>query len=101
MFFVEVIQPTMDCITDEKVFIQRFRFPIVSQMLELDMFATCDCEKKIFSCPGSLRVGLRPSRTYKIVSPCRGATNQLLKWHNTKLISTVLCSSGCLTECRA
>ena len=92
VFFVKVIQPTMDCITDEKVFIQRFCFPIVSRVRSGHV-ATRDCEKKIFSCPGSAGIGLCPSRTYKIVSPSRGSMNQLLKWHNTKLISTDLCSS--------
>ena len=79
MLFVEVIQPTMDRITDEKVFIQRFRFPIFCQMtsIRIGHVATRDCEKSFFSCPGSMRVGLRPSRTYKIVALDRGATESV------------------------
>ena len=79
VLFVEVIQPTIDCITDEIVFIQRFRFPIVSQMTStrIGHVATRDCEKNVFSCPGSMRVGLRPSRTYKIVTLDRGATESV------------------------
>ena len=64
MLFVEVIQPTIDCITDEIVFIQRFRFPIVSQMtpIRIGHVATRECEKSLFSCPGSAWFGVtRPS----------------------------------------
>ena len=64
VFFVEVIQPTIDCITDEIVFIQRFRFPIVSQMtsIRIGHVASRDCEKSVFSCPGSAWFGVtRPS----------------------------------------
>ncbi len=63
MLFVEVIQPTMDRITDEKVFIQRFRFPISSQMtsIRIGHVATRDREKNVFSCPGSAAFGLGPA----------------------------------------
>ena len=63
MVFIEVIQPAMDCITDEKVFIQRFRFPISSQMtsIKIGHVATRDCEKTVFSCPGSGTYGLCPA----------------------------------------
>jgi len=64
VLFVEVIQPTIDCITDEIVFIQRFRFPIVSQMtpIRIGHVATRECEKSLFSCPGSAWFGVtRPS----------------------------------------
>jgi len=65
----------MDRITDEKVFIQRFRFPIFSQMtsIRIGHVATRDCEKNVFSCPGSAWFGLTIPRTYKIVTLDRGA----------------------------
>ena len=79
MLFVEVIQPTIDCITDEIVFIQRFRFPIVSQMtpIRIGHVATRDCEKSVFSCPGSAWFGLTLPRTYKIVTLDCGATESV------------------------
>jgi hypothetical protein len=76
VLFVEVIQPTIDCITDEIVLIQRFRFPIVSQMtsIRIGHVATRDCEKNVSSVVQVLRgLGLPSPRTYKIVTADCGA----------------------------